>query len=92
VPARHGLAITELPTRLQGQLVAVHPACNEALDAFRRRRAWAAEGDAGPGGGPDEEAAQAFSGLSFSGSVSFTGALMRTTALRRCGRSTISVK
>ena len=31
---RHGLAITELSTHLQGQLVAVHPAYDEAFDAF----------------------------------------------------------
>ncbi len=32
--ARHGLSITELSTHLQGQLVAVHPAYDEAFDAF----------------------------------------------------------
>ncbi len=32
--ARHGLAITELSTHLQGQLVAVHPAYDEGFDAF----------------------------------------------------------
>jgi sugar phosphate isomerase/epimerase len=31
---KHGLAITELSTHLQGQLVAVHPAFDEAFDAF----------------------------------------------------------
>ncbi len=31
---KHGLAITELSTHLQGQLVAAHPAYDEALDAF----------------------------------------------------------
>ena len=31
---RHGLAITELSTHLQGQLVAVHPAYDEGFDAF----------------------------------------------------------
>ena len=30
----HGLAVTELATHLQGQLVAVHPAYDEAFDAF----------------------------------------------------------
>lgn len=30
----HGLAITELSTHLQGQLVAVHPAYNELFDGF----------------------------------------------------------
>src|SRR5579864_9213017 len=32
--ARHGVEITELATHLQGQLVAVHPAYDEGLDAF----------------------------------------------------------
>ena len=32
--AKHGLAITELSTHLQGQLVAVNPAYDEAFDAF----------------------------------------------------------
>ena len=32
--AGHGLAITELSTHLQGQLVAVHPAYDEGFDAF----------------------------------------------------------
>ena len=32
--AEHGLTITELSTHLQGQLVAVHPAYDEAFDAF----------------------------------------------------------
>src|SRR4029079_3686603 len=31
---QHGLSITELSTHLQGQLVAVHPAFDEAFDAF----------------------------------------------------------
>ena len=30
----HGIEITELSTHLQGQLVAVHPAYDEAFDAF----------------------------------------------------------
>ncbi|MBB3936427.1 sugar phosphate isomerase/epimerase family protein [Aureimonas phyllosphaerae] len=34
VAAHHGLAITELSTHLQGQLVAVHPAYDEAFDGF----------------------------------------------------------
>lgn len=34
IAAGHGLAITELSTHLQGQLVAVHPAYNEAFDNF----------------------------------------------------------
>jgi len=52
IAKKHGLAITELSTHLQGQLVAVHPAYDEAFDAFapaavhgkpRDRRAWAVE-------------------------------------------------
>jgi sugar phosphate isomerase/epimerase len=34
VTARHGLAITELSTHLQGQLVASHPAFDRLLDGF----------------------------------------------------------
>jgi sugar phosphate isomerase/epimerase len=34
VAAQHGLAITELSTHLQGQLVAVHPAYDAAFDGF----------------------------------------------------------
>ena len=34
IAGQHGLAITELSTHLQGQLVAVHPAYDEAFDAF----------------------------------------------------------
>jgi len=50
--ARHGLALTELSTHLQGQLVAVHPAYDLAFDGFapetmrgkpRARQAWAVE-------------------------------------------------
>ena len=49
---KHGIAITELSTHLQGQLVAVHPAYDEAFDAFapeavhgkpKERQAWAVE-------------------------------------------------
>ncbi len=36
--ARHGLAITELSTHLQGQLVAVHPAYDEMFDGFAAPR------------------------------------------------------
>ena len=35
----HGLAITELSTHLQGQLVAVNPAYDEAFDAFAPKEA-----------------------------------------------------
>ena len=50
--AGHGLALTELSTHLQGQLVAVHPAYDLAFDRFapetmrgqpRARQAWAVE-------------------------------------------------
>ena len=34
VAGSHGLAITELSTHLQGQLVAVNPAYDDAFDAF----------------------------------------------------------
>ena len=34
VASGHGLAITELSTHLQGQLVAVNPVYDEAFDAF----------------------------------------------------------
>ena len=48
--AQHGLAVTELSTHLQGQLVAVHPAYDELFDGFAppevrgrpaERQAWA---------------------------------------------------
>ncbi|WP_310632082.1 sugar phosphate isomerase/epimerase [Paraburkholderia sp.] len=50
--AEHGLAVTELSTHLQGQLVAVHPAYDAAFDGFcpqalrgqpRARQQWAVE-------------------------------------------------
>ena len=50
--ARHGLAVTELATHLQGQLVASHPAFDPLLDAFapaelagnvKVRQAWAVQ-------------------------------------------------
>jgi len=49
---KYGLEITELSTHLQGQLVAVNPAYDEALDAFapsevhgkpKARQAWAVD-------------------------------------------------
>jgi sugar phosphate isomerase/epimerase len=76
VAASHGLAITELSTHLQGQLVAVHPAYDEAFDAFapvalrgkpQARQAWAVD--------QLMKAAQASRRLGLSASVSFTGAL-----------------
>jgi sugar phosphate isomerase/epimerase len=76
VAGKHGLAITELSTHLQGQLVAVHPAYDEAFDAFApaavkgkpaERQAWAVD--------QLKKAAQASQRLGLTGSVSFTGAL-----------------
>ena len=52
IAKNHGLAITELSTHLQGELVAVNPAHDEAFDAFapkvvrgrpRERQKWASE-------------------------------------------------
>ncbi len=76
IAASHGLAITELSTHLQGQLVAVHPAYNEAFDGFappevrgkpRERQAWAVE--------QLKAAATASRHLGLDASVSFSGAL-----------------
>ncbi|MCP8936954.1 sugar phosphate isomerase/epimerase [Alsobacter sp. SYSU M60028] len=74
--ARHGVAITELSTHLQGQLVAVNPAFDEAFDGFappalrgkpKERQAWAVE--------QLKLAAKASRHLGLDASVSFTGAL-----------------
>lgn len=74
--AGHGLQITELSTHLQGQLVAVHPAFDEAFDGFaapsvrgnpQARQQWAVE--------QMKLAAQASRRLGLSANVSFTGAL-----------------
>jgi sugar phosphate isomerase/epimerase len=52
IAGSHGLAITELATHIQGQLVAVNPAYDEAFDAFapaqthgrpRERQKWAVD-------------------------------------------------
>ena len=76
VAAEAGVVITELSTHLQGQLVAVNPAYDEAFDAFapdavkgnpRARQAWAVE--------QLKLAAKASRNLGLSASVSFTGAL-----------------
>ncbi len=76
VAAQHGLAITELSTHLQGQLVAVHPAYDEAFDGFapayvrgnpRVRQTWAVE--------QLMNAATASHRLGLSASVTFSGAL-----------------
>ena len=74
--ASHGLAITELSTHLQGQLVAVNPAYDDAFDAFapphlhgnpQGRQAWAVD--------QVVMAARASRHLGLGASVSFTGAL-----------------
>ncbi len=76
VAAENGVAITELSTHLQGQLVAVNPAYDTAFDAFapdavkgnpKARQAWAVE--------QLMLAAKASQNLGLSASVSFTGAL-----------------
>lgn len=76
IVARHGLAITELSTHLQGQLVAVHPAYDEAFDAFapaglrgdpKARQEWAV--------GQLGLAAQASQRLGLATHVTFSGAL-----------------
>lgn len=71
-----GVEITELSTHLQGQLVAVHPAYDDAFDAFapasvhknpKARQAWAVN--------QMLMAAKASKNLGLSASVSFPGAL-----------------
>lgn len=74
--AEAGIAITELSTHLQGQLVAVNPAYDAAFDAFApetvrgnpgARQAWAVD--------QVTKAATAARRLGLSGTVSFTGSL-----------------
>ncbi|MGE7468483.1 sugar phosphate isomerase/epimerase family protein [Bosea sp. NPDC003192] len=74
--AQYGLSITELSTHLQGQLVAVHPAFDEAFDGFavpavrgnpKARQEWAVE--------QMKLGAKASRRLGLSANVSFTGAL-----------------
>ena len=73
---QYGLSITELSTHLQGQLVAVHPAFDEAFDGFaapavrgnpKARQEWAVE--------QMKLGAKASRRLGLSANVSFTGAL-----------------
>ena len=72
----HGIAITELSTHVQGQLVAVNPAYDDAFDAFapkeyhgkpKERQKWAVE--------QVKYAAKASRNLGLDAHVSFTGAL-----------------
>ena len=76
IARRHNIEITELSTHLQGQLVAVHPAFDEAFDAFappevhgkpRERQKWAVE--------QCLLAAKASENLGLSATVTFSGAL-----------------
>ena len=76
VARENGVVITELGTHLQGQLVAVHPAYDEAFDAFapeavrgnpRERQRWAVQ--------QMLWSAQASKHLGLTSNVSFPGAL-----------------
>jgi len=76
VCADAGVAVTELSTHLQGQLVAVHPAYDSQFDAFapkelhndpKARQAWAVE--------QLRMAAKASAHMGLKASVSFTGSL-----------------
>jgi sugar phosphate isomerase/epimerase len=73
---RHGLALTELSTHLQGQLVAVHPAYDLAFDGFaapevrgdaKARQQWAV--------GQMMMAAKASANLGLTAHATFSGAL-----------------
>ncbi len=74
--AAHGLSVTELSTHLQGQLVAVHPAYDEAFDGFaapevrgnpKARQEWAV--------GQMRLAAKASQNLGLTAHATFSGAL-----------------
>jgi sugar phosphate isomerase/epimerase len=76
IAGSHGLDITELSTHLQGQLVAVHPAYDEAFDGFaapevrgnpKARQEWAVD--------QMRMAAKASQRLGLEASVTFSGAL-----------------
>jgi sugar phosphate isomerase/epimerase len=76
IVAKHNLAITELSTHLQGQLVAVHPAYDIAFDGFapqevrgnpKARQAWAVE--------QLRNAAKASANLGLAAHATFSGAL-----------------
>lgn len=76
VATEHGLEVTELSTHLQGQLVAVHPAYDEAFDAFapkavrgkpKERQKWAVE--------QMKKAAKASRNMGLGAHVTFPGAL-----------------
>ncbi|NIA69256.1 sugar phosphate isomerase/epimerase [Pelagibius litoralis] len=74
--AAHGLELTELSTHLQGQLVAVHPAYDDAFDGFaapevrgdpKARQAWAVD--------QMMRAAKASANLGLTAHATFSGAL-----------------
>jgi sugar phosphate isomerase/epimerase len=76
VAANHGLQVTELSTHLQGQLVAVHPAYDDAFDGFAApevrgnpaaRQAWAVD--------QLMRAAKASANLGLAAHATFSGAL-----------------
>jgi sugar phosphate isomerase/epimerase len=76
IVAEYGVALTELSTHLQGQLVAVHPAYDEAFDGFAppevrgnpaARQAWAVD--------QMMLAAKASANLGLTEGVTFSGAL-----------------
>jgi sugar phosphate isomerase/epimerase len=76
IAAGHGLAVTELSTHLQGQLVSVHPAYDEVFDAFAptsvhnnppARQAWAVD--------QMRLAARASRNLGLDSHVTFSGSL-----------------
>jgi sugar phosphate isomerase/epimerase len=76
VCAEHGVTITELSCHLQSQLVAVHPAYDEAFDGFapahlhgkpKDRQEWAVD--------QTKKVAIASKNLGLTGAVGFTGAL-----------------
>lgn len=75
IAAQHGVFITELSTHLQGQLVAVNPAYDEAFDAFaapevrgdsKKRTRWAID--------QVKQAAKASRNLGLDAQVTFSGA------------------
>ncbi|MFO1090699.1 MAG: sugar phosphate isomerase/epimerase [Hyphomicrobiales bacterium] len=76
IAASHGLEVTELSTHLQGQLVAVNPAYDEAFDAFapkavhgkpKERQRWAVD--------QLKKAAKASRNMGLGAHVTFSGAL-----------------
>jgi sugar phosphate isomerase/epimerase len=76
VAASHGIAVTELSTHLQGQLVAVHPAYDDAFDGFAApavrgnpvaRQAWAVD--------QVKKALSASKNLGLTAHATFSGAL-----------------